>query len=299
METTFELQITPHKIETKSAVLSWLNEHGFHEYVEGALDTDIDFDYSSPTKDLFAEHANGLESISLYRFDTSDLNQIKASLESEFPGHLDCQILEQRTKDWQEGWKLGFKPIETDHFYIRQPWHAAEGSKQEIIIDPGMAFGTGQHATTIGCLKLLEKHRLSGNGPRASFLDVGCGSGILSIAAHHLGFGPIDACDIDPNAMQAVRENSALNQVALECRQGSVHLYSGKQFDCVVANILAVVLREIILELKLLVAPGGCLVLSGILDDEAPDFISSLNHGFMLSDRFEGSGWQALKFKRK
>jgi ribosomal protein L11 methyltransferase len=135
----------------------------------------------------------------------------------------------------------------------------------EVVLDPGMAFGTGSHATTALCLAALSD--LLGDRPGAAVLDVGTGSGLLAIAARKLGAGRVAANDNDPVAVEVARENAARNGVALELTSAPVGAIAGR-FDVVVANILANVLVALAPELAAKVAPGGVLLLSGILGSQ-------------------------------
>ena len=156
-----------------------------------------------------------------------------------------------------------------------------EGNRLLIEIEPGIAFGTGQHATTQLCLRELEsiaKEAGQTSLASASLLDVGTGTGILALGASKLGFGRIAGTDIDPDAVLASRNNAAMNGVDLAVTQSTVpspaaakNLSSAFQppFNFVVANILKVVLEKILPDLASALAPGGLLILSGLLHEDA------------------------------
>jgi ribosomal protein L11 methyltransferase len=178
--------------------------------------------------------------------------------------------------DWAEAWKTHYHPIEVGQRLIIVPaWlEIPAGDRLAIRMDPGMAFGTGTHPTTQLCLEMIEDWFLAHEA--ASTIDVGCGSGILSVAAVKLGASHTLGVDIDPQAIPVARENAALNGVAerLELGVGSVKEilagnFSLRQGDLVLANILApIIIRLLDDGLASLVASGGALVLSGVLEDQ-------------------------------
>jgi ribosomal protein L11 methyltransferase len=142
-----------------------------------------------------------------------------------------------------------------------------------VRLDPGLAFGTGSHPTTRLCLEWLDENVV----PAARVLDYGCGSGILGIAAAKLGAGAVDAIDIDPQALDAARANARTNEVAASYT-GPDELAPSATFDIVLANILSNPLKLLAPALLTRVAPGGSLVLSGILERQAGDVIATYRH---------------------
>jgi ribosomal protein L11 methyltransferase len=190
-----------------------------------------------------------------------------------------------RRQDWAESWKRHFKPIEIGRALLIKPsWIKRRPRKDQavIVLDPGLSFGTGQHATTSFCLHQLTSHRPKRSAshlrpstldPRPSFLDVGTGSGILAIAAAKLGYAPVDAFDFDPESVRIARENARKNRVSEKIHitrkdVTKLPLRSGKQYDFICANLISTLLiaerRRILARLK----PAGILVLAGILNSE-------------------------------
>ena len=206
--------------------------------------------------------------------------------------------------NWVEAWKQHYHPIPVGEGLMIVPaWMDPEtGGRLPVRIDPGMAFGTGTHPTTQLCLALTETYFQKVGTPR-QVLDIGCGSGILAVAALKLGAGHALGVDIDPLAMEASSQNAALNGVSeglelgvgsvAEVRQGTFSLQQG---ELVFANILAPVLVRLLDEgLGELVVPGGWLVLSGILAEQSPEVEAALSrHGLNLLERCQSGDWVAL-----
>ena len=189
-------------------------------------------------------------------------------------------------QDWVRLTQAQFAPVAiTPTFWIVPSWHEAPaGARQVIRLDPGLAFGTGTHPTTSMCLHWIATHG-AGLG---RVLDYGCGSGILAIAATVFGATAVDAVDIDPAAVAAARLNAEANDAALRC--GSPELAQG-QYDTVVANILAAPLKVLAALLCGHVAPGGRLVLAGILERQAGDLQEAYRPYAALDCTATKDGW--------
>jgi ribosomal protein L11 methyltransferase len=210
-------------------------------------------------------------------------------------------------QDWSQAWKRHYQPIAIGRRLMIVPaWlETPDPGRTAIRIDPGMAFGTGTHPTTQLCMEALEA--LSASSPPVSVIDLGCGSGILAVAALKLGAGRALGLDIDPLAVKAAQENAALNEVAdrfeiglgslAEARQGR---YGLLQAPLVLANILAPVIIQLLDEgLADLLNPGGALVLSGILTDQAGEVEAALGrHGLAVEKRLYSGDWVALQARK-
>ncbi len=209
-------------------------------------------------------------------------------------------------ENWMEAWKQHYHPIPIGQRLLVLPaWyeHGEEG-RISVRIDPSMAFGTGTHPTTQLCLELLEE----AVRPARPLIDVGCGSGILSIAALLLGASQALAVDIDSQAVRSTRENAQSNGVLqqVEAAEGSVvdileDKFSLVMAPLVLANILApVIVRLFEAGLGELVEPGGTLILSGILETQAEEVLEAARqHGFRLSARRQMEDWVALAVVRE
>ena len=168
---------------------------------------------------------------------------------------------QKENKDWLNEYKKNVRPIEIGKFYIHPSWEESKSGFENIIIDPALAFGSGHHESTSACIEYLQKYATIGK----SALDVGCGSGILSIALAKLGC-VVDACDTDEQAVQSSQKNAELNGVKFnQIWTGSVANLD-KKYDVVVANIIADVILMLKNDLINLLKEGSYLVLAGVLD---------------------------------
>jgi ribosomal protein L11 methyltransferase len=198
---------------------------------------------------------------------------------------------------WVEQWKRFYRPFKIgQRLVIRPPWepYTASGAEVVLILNPGQAFGTGLHATTQLCLRCLETWCEARVGAR--LLDLGCGSGILSLAGVLLGFGEAFGVDVDRLAVWSARANARLNQLAKQVtfRAGSIEAVSGR-FDAVVANILLEPILAMLRPLHRVVVPGGTVILSGLLTSEVPQLQRELaTHGWRVLQQLSQEEWAAV-----
>jgi ribosomal protein L11 methyltransferase len=184
---------------------------------------------------------------------------------------------------WQDRWRDFHRPVRIGELWVGPPWESAPRDAKAVVIDPGRAFGTGGHATTRLCLELL-----GGLSPR-SLADVGCGSGVIAIAAARLGFGPVLAVDHDPAAIEATQRNAAANGVALDVRLADLLQEGLPPADLVVANVSESFLRE------LRPSPETVTVIgSGYFESRRPT-----PGGFRPDARRVADGWAADLFLRE
>lgn len=225
-------------------------------------------------------------------------------------GSGEIEVSETEDKDWINNWKEFFKPFTVDDILIKPTWETVpEEHKDKLLIqiDPGTAFGTGMHETTQLCIRQLRKYIKPGD----RLLDVGTGSGILSITALKLGAGQVMGTDLDENAINAVRENTEANAIALECfpvLQGNIIDDKNVQdavgyecYDVVVANILADVIimlqREIAVHLK----KGGIFITSGIINlkEQAVRDAFAANDDFEVLEVIYQGEWLSVTARKK
>ena len=203
-------------------------------------------------------------------------------------------IEEVEEQNWVQLTQSQFDPIRiTDRLWIVPTWHTApDANAINLVLDPGMAFGTGSHPTTQLCLEWLCDHVSAG----CSVLDYGCGSGILGIAAVKLGAGDVTGVDIDEKAVETAANNAAANDVSLHLQVSAKPLDG--TFQLVVANILTNPLKMLAPLLAARVAPGGKLALSGVLEAQADDVIAAYAPFIALKVGASFDGWVRLEGER-
>jgi ribosomal protein L11 methyltransferase len=201
-------------------------------------------------------------------------------------------------EDWAEAWRAHFRPVAVGRtLLIAPPWEVpGDGERLALVIEPGRAFGTGHHGSTAGCLELIEAVVERARPPSA--VDVGTGSGVLAIALARLGVPRVLAFDSDPDAVQAARSNAARNGVGdrVHALLADVDSAVPEPATLVVANLLAAAHRTHAPRYARWVAPGGTLVLGGILDAEATDVGQTVAaQGFRVCGRRSLDGWTSLE----
>ena len=218
-------------------------------------------------------HADDLELV-LYA-DAAELGRIRAA----FPGATAAPF----ASGWQDAWRGFHRPVVVGGVWIGPPWELQPVDLPVVVIDPGQAFGTGAHPTTRLCVDLL------GGLERGSVLDVGCGSGVLAIAAAKLGFTPVTAIDDDPVAVEVTVANAALNHVALDARVADALRDAMPSVDVALANVLLAPVEAILARLD-----AHTVVTSGYLAGELP-----AHPGWhRTAASIELDGWAADLFRR-
>jgi ribosomal protein L11 methyltransferase len=217
------------------------------------------------------------------------------------PARLSVRTLPM--EDWAESWKRHFKPIEVSPGLLVQPsWSRRQPRPGQavVILDPGLSFGTGQHPTTAFCLKQLARARQPERAQNC--LDVGCGSGILAIAAAKLGYAPADGLDTDSDAVRQARLNAARNGVAVRFRKMDLRQLPTRRprrFDIVCANLTSDLLLAQTQRLVQQVRPGGLLVLAGMLAQQFEDVRAAYERaGLCLESSATVREWRSGAFRR-
>ena len=219
------------------------------------------------------------------------------------PGSGKIFLKKLQRQDWAESWKKYFKPIQIGKTLLIKPsWSRLRPRKNQacVILDPGLSFGTGQHATTLFCLEQIVRCRRSDQ--RQSFLDIGTGSGILAISAVKLGYAPVHALDFDPEAVRIGRTNAEQNDVADRVRPlrrdlVKLPIYSKTKFDLVCANLIYDLLLSERERIVNRIAPDGSLVLAGILKTQFAQVKAAYEKmGMVLQRTKVGKEWQSGQF---
>lgn len=240
-----------------------------------------------------------------YFADSNDLSVLQSKLNSFKLDNTTLTSMERIPQgNWATEWRKYFKPFFlTPEIVIRPSWedYAVQGTEKVVTLDPGMAFGTGQHDTTRFCSELLCE--LKHDQPQLkSLLDIGCGSGILAIIAAKVGYGPIVGIDNDPAAIETAYENLERNpdvgQISFHVTDGGLHHQSLKESDVVVSNIIAETLSELANDLMALVKKdGGYLVLSGILPMRE-DMVKTAFASLELINEKKSPDWHAYLYRK-
>jgi ribosomal protein L11 methyltransferase len=216
---------------------------------------------------------------------------LQSNLDEEIP--MDISIEEKENVDWIKTYQESIQPIEAGKFYIFPSWYEPKEGLINIKIDPALAFGSGHHATTFSCLNAVSEYVKPGD----SIIDVGCGSGILGLAAKKLG-ATVALCDTDPVSVDSCKENFKLNDETYDMLwEGSVDKAEGT-YDVVIANIIADVLRFLANDLKGAVKENGYLILSGILDKKE-ELVKASFSDLTLQKQTLKDEWVTLVYKKE
>lgn len=234
-------------------------------------------------------------------FDDETFNRFKDELEQlgkniNIGEFFKIETATIQDSDWENSWKDYFDILNIgEKFVIVPTWREYENEEDKYVIniDPGMAFGTGGHETTSLCIKNLEKYVK----PHDNVIDVGCGSGILSIAASYLTDGNLKAVDLDKLAVDVSRENFALNNLEnrIEVEEASLLTKETKKYDVIVANILAHIIELMLEDAYKLLEDGGYFITSGIIKDKKDELLEKmLKQGFKLVEETSDNEWYSF-----
>lgn len=287
-------------IETASAIANMVVPYGI--YVEDYSDLEAGAREIAHIdlidEELLAKDRAGAV-IHIYMSDEENFHEALTYLKERYEAaKIPCRISTAgvNDKDWADNWKKFFKCTEIgEKLVIRPTWETYENTSGRVVlsIDPGAAFGTGTHATTRLCLELLE----TAAAPGKRMLDIGCGSGILSIAAVLLGADRAVGVDIDPLAVKVAAENAGINGISDKtvflCGNlaGQIH----GQFDVVCANIVADVIIALLPDLPRFLKPGGVFICSGIIDLREREVAGALQkNGLRITKHREQDNWHAF-----
>ena len=192
-------------------------------------------------------------------------------------------------RDWHALWREGLTPVAAGQWIITPSWHAT-GAGNEVVIDPGQAFGTGHHETTVWCLRALDEVPVEGR----RLLDLGTGSGVLAITAARRG-ARVVAVDIDPLAVAATVANTRRNHTSIDVRLGDVDVVAGERFDVIVANLDSATLTRLAQALSALLDDHGTLVASGIGNDNSAAVATAMRAAGLQVTTTAGTEWSLLR----
>lgn len=251
-----------------------------------------------------ADNSQGVDMLAMVR---TEMAELAAMDEEKVFGRLAVELANVREEDWANNWKQYFKPLTVgDKLVIKPSWEEYSGNDDRTIleIDPASSFGTGQHNTTQLCLELLETN-LNEND---RVLDIGCGSGILSIAAILLGAKDACAVDIDLNSVKIARENAEKNNIPAEkytaydgniINDEALREKIGGGYELITANIVADVLIAMSPIFGSFMVPHGRIIISGIIIERCDEVMEAMkNNGFIRTELRESGGWAAAAFEK-
>ena len=276
-------------IEDPEDVRALLRQTESWDYIDpGVLNTDGDI---VTVKGYLPVNDSLADLVEMVRERLSDL----ADREPGF-GPLELVTGTVNDRDWAECWKKYYKPLKIGRNIVIKPsWEDYCPKEGDIVvaIDPGMAFGTGTHESTAMCIELLEKYTFKGS----RVIDVGCGSGILSVVAAKLGAGIVEAYDLQAEAVDITRENARLNGVDRVVRAERANLLDAAKdrADIIVSNIVADVIIKMSLQAARHLKPGGIFIASGIIRDRRGEVYTSLEYyGMSVVEETRRGEWIAL-----
>ena len=276
------------------------NKNGQWDYIDkdllGLTDCETCITVYIPSNDQGAEMLTAIKSM---------LSEMRANDTEKLYGRLEAELTSIREEDWANNWKQYFKPFKVgEKLVIKPSWEDYDNADNRVIleIDPASSFGTGKHHTTRLCLELLEKNLNKGD----NLLDMGCGSGILSIGAMLLGAGSAVGVDIEENAAATALEHAEKNHISPDVYKtyyGNIlsdeKLASeiDRKYDIITANIVA----DVIIEMKdyfvRYLKKGGILIISGIIEERMDEVIAAVESaGFSNPEPYVKEGWAAVKF---
>ncbi|NLY78071.1 MAG: 50S ribosomal protein L11 methyltransferase [Tissierellia bacterium] len=285
----YDLGVTGLAIEDPNDILAFQQTEENWDFIDPDL---INQDYEGVTiKAYFPESEDITDKLDMVR---DRIERIPLRETGKSLGQV--TVSEVYEKDWSETWKKYYKPVRIGKRIVIKPtWEEYEKEDEDIVIelDPGMAFGTGTHETTILCIEALEKYMNEG----ALVYDVGCGSGILSVVAARLGARKVIGIDIDELCVKVSKENISINGVEdlVEVRKGNLLDSVNEKADIIVSNIIAEVIINMVPDLKAYINDDGIFIASGIITEKLSSVMDALrNNGFNIVEEKIINDWAVV-----
>ncbi len=299
--TQIKVTVKLEKLDELCAVMSMVSNY---LQIEDYSDIDLKTCYGDLIDESILNADKTIASVSVYlagKGHSDTVTYIRSRLdELSIEGRIEVNGVNE--EDWANSWKEYYKPLKIGEKIVIVPaWEKYNASEGELIVkmDPGMAFGTGNHETTRLVIGMLEKYVQGGE----RVLDVGCGSGILAICASKLGAGMCRAYDIDPVAVKVARDNiaeSGLDNITCDTSDllRQVDKHDGG-YDIICANIVADIIIRMVPDISPYMNDGAVILASGIIEERADDVIACFSeHGYYVADKMIENGWCALAVKK-
>lgn len=292
------VKTTSQMAEVVAYFLQEVSTEGVSIYDKKDLYENSSWDYKDDNIDLAYDEEVVVKGYCNIEDKDSVLEYLRQSFERlENAGSLQISTMIVDGNSWVDKWKETFRPIETDKLVICPEWQSVETDKATLLLDVGVAFGTGQHETTSMCLRFAEYMDLTDK----RVLDVGCGSGILGLSALLLGASYAELVDIDSQATQAAKHNAEINRLTDKCsiKTGNLVEQTTGTFDVVFANLTADILTLLRSDIRNVTHSGSQVVLSGILDVKLDQVVSLYCDDFDVAATKYLGEWRALLLKAK
>lgn len=279
-------------IEDPNDVLAFMKNEDDWDYIDPSL---LNQEFEGVIiKGYFPESEDLIDKIELIKQNVEKIPQYNLD-----KGLGEVTVTEVYEKDWQDSWKKYYKPKKVgDKIVVKPSWEDYEKKADEIIIelDPGMAFGTGTHETTMMCIQKLEQYLKKDD----AVFDIGCGSGILSIAAAKLGAGKVIGVDLDAVSVESSRKNVAMNNVEniVQIREGNLLDVVDEKADLIVSNIVAEIIIDMTKNIKKYLNRDGIFISSGIILEKLDLVKESLeSQGFVIVETYTMNDWACIVSK--
>ena len=296
--TQIKVTVKTPMLDRTIAIMSMIDENLM---IEDYSDFDLKSVYGDLVDDTILNADKTIASVSVFLPADAEREETLSFLRQRFSEEsieATVAVSDINEADWANTWRQYYKPLHISNIVIVPKWEKYEPEDGEIVVvmDPGMAFGTGSHETTKNVIAMLGEHVSDG----CSVLDVGCGSGILAICAKKLGAGTTRAYDIDPIAVEVAAQNAADNGCEIECGTSDLlHGVKEDKYDVICANIVADIIIRMAPDVGEFMKSTSTLLCSGIITERAAEVVDALEaNGMYIAETREDNGWCAIAAKK-